>query len=155
NIEGIGFNISGTNIGLNIDWDGTGPIALNNNSLVDIQGTGTGAIILKVAASGNDGAHNYFARCAGSNCDTAILIASSSARDQDIQLMRGDNCNKAIHVTGGSILSIMGPIFHNSSVCDIHIESSDARHRTGIIGAYSSSANFASLACGARLNGCR
>jgi Pectate lyase superfamily protein len=154
-IEGIGFNISGTNVGLNIDWDGAGPVALNNNWLVDIHGTGAGAVILKMGASGNDGAHNYFERCAGSNCDTVILIASAGAQDQYIQLMRGDTCNKGVHITGGSILNIVGPIFYNSSVCDIDIESSDVRHRTSIIGAYSSSANFARLACASRLNACR
>ena len=115
-LENMTLELAGTptgSVALDIDWDGTGSVGLQNNTFrkLEIGGGGStgGATGVRIANSGNGGAANYFWNVISTIIGTGYHVKGANATGQVFQgICGGSESHICWLVDGGSIATITG-----------------------------------------------
>lgn len=131
-------------IGFDLDWDGTGTVALNANYFENM--AFTGEIGINIGAGGTMGSENVFVNCYFTNCAAQGLVTRNfNALDQTIIGGGASGCVTGYKVLAGSIQLICNAAFANNSSYDIDIQSNCIN---AIVGCRSESLNFINAPAG-------
>lgn len=133
-----------------LDWDNTGPAALQSNTFADIYFAG-GGYGVRIGNGGYMGSENLFANCYFSGSAVAGLFTSNyNALQQTVIGGNFGECHTAIHVRAGSVPTIHGVGFQGSADFDIQIDN-QANDAYSIAGCRTESQNFVRNSNGATI----
>lgn len=143
-VEGMLLQTSSTGVCFDLDWDNTGPTALQSNTFRDMYFEG-GSHGLRIGVTGFMGSETLIQNCFFANHTTAgINTANGNALQQT---MIGGNiagCAIGILVSNGSVPIIHGVGFQNQTTYDIQTNNS-AGDTYSIQGCRTESLNFVKL----------
>lgn len=123
-VEGLQLVSNGTGTCFDLDWDNTGPTALQSNSFRDIY-LEAGAYGLRIGNSGFMGSENLVQNCYFANQTTAGLATKNgNALQQTVFDSNFAGCPIGIWVASGSCPIIHGVGFQNQTDADIAVDNS-------------------------------
>lgn len=131
-------------IALDLNWDGTGSVALNANGFTSVNfGAELG---VQIGALGSMGSENVFVNCNFTNCAAIGLVTRNfNALDQTIIGGGASGCGTAFKAITGSIGPIIQVGFSGNTVYDIDIQANDT---VSVTNCRTESANFINAASG-------
>jgi Pectate lyase superfamily protein len=143
-VEGMQLVSNGSGVCFDLDWDGTGPTALQSNTFADMF-FGSGAYGLRIGQSGNMGSETLISNCF---CDgqTVAGLATRNFNACDNTIIGGDfqSCVIGIWVFSGAVETIHGVSFQGQSDTDIAVDN-QAGDVYSIAGCRTESTNFLRL----------
>ncbi len=154
-VESMELVTSGSGVCFDLDWDNTGPTALQSNTFSDIY-FAAGAYGLRIGMTGNMGSENSILNCYFAGCSVAGLAARNyNALQMSVLGGNFGQCAIGIWVSAGSVPVIHGVGFQGSTDTDIAVDNT-AGDCYSIQGCRSESVNFLRLHNGsaAHVAGC-
>lgn len=121
-VEGMYLVSNGTGVCFDLDWDNTGPCALQSNRFTDVYCDG-GAYGVRIGITGYMGSENLFQNCFFANHTVAGLATRNFNALQNTVI--GGNCQACaigLWAQSGSIPIIHGVGFQNQTTADIQVE---------------------------------
>ncbi len=146
---------SGSGIAFDLDWDNTGPCALQSNTFSDLYIEG-GTYGVRIGQTGFMGSENLFLNCFFAGGSVAGLATRNfNALQQSVIGGNFQSCAIGIWVASGSVPTIHGVGFQGQTDTDIAVDNT-AGDCYSINGCRSESVNFARLHNGsaAHMGGC-
>jgi len=154
--ERMNLEVSGAgSVCFDLDWDGTGPCALQSNSFYDMYFE-SGTYGVRIGEGGFMGSENLFQNCFFANNSIAGLATKNyNALQQSVIGGNFQGCATGIWVWSGSVPVIQGVGFQNQSAWDIGVDNT-AGDTYSVLGCRSESVNFARFqnGAGAHISGC-
>jgi pectate lyase-like protein len=134
-----GFLLDGNGgVCLDLDWNGNGSVGLDGNTFVDMV-YGGGSVGVRIGNSGNGGSNNVFLNNFAGGCTTGLSTTGDQALNNSYIGGNMQSCTTGILVTRGSVSSVMGTGFQQSSGWDIQTATTAAAAPISLIGCRSES----------------
>jgi hypothetical protein len=156
-IERLSMVANGRGVAFDLDWDNTGPTALQGNSFTQcLFSGGTAGIGVRIGFTGYMGSENLFSNCHFSNLGAGLQTANYNALQNTVIGGNFQSCQFGIKVSAGSVPLVASTGFQVSGTVDIQLDGGTAADSMTLLNCRTESQNFLrnNVGCPVMIIGC-